>query len=86
MSSNQNSYIVVFKSTTPDETILQQIAQVAANGGKVTHTYLGSGLRGFAAEISPEYLLTLQSSLSQDDNQISFIEPDQLVTIQNPST
>ncbi|KAI9463557.1 hypothetical protein BJY52DRAFT_1184578 [Lactarius psammicola] len=67
-------YIVVFKKSASQEVIDEQAEQVSANGGKVDKKFSSSILRGFSAEITNTYLLTLQSSLSGADSQIDYID------------
>ncbi|KAI0254102.1 hypothetical protein BJV78DRAFT_1280494 [Lactifluus subvellereus] len=75
-------YIVVFKNTASQEVIDTQAEAVNENGGSVKNRFNSIVMRGFAAEIPDTYLLTLQSNLGQDDSQIAYIEPDQVVTTQ----
>ncbi|KAI9442124.1 protease propeptide/inhibitor [Lactarius indigo] len=75
-------YIVVFKKSATQEVIDEQADQVDANGGVVDKKFSSSILKGFSAEIPNTYLLTLQSNLTADDNEIDYIEPDSTVTTQ----
>ncbi|KAI0305697.1 hypothetical protein B0F90DRAFT_1700154 [Multifurca ochricompacta] len=76
------TYIVVFKKTASQDAIDNQASQVNENGGFVKNKFDSIILKGFSAEIPDTYLLTLQSNLSQDDNQIDYIEADSQVTTQ----
>ncbi|KAI9429796.1 protease propeptide/inhibitor [Lactarius indigo] len=66
-------YIVVFKKSATQEVIDEQANQVGANGGVVDKKFSSPLLRGFSAEIPNTYLLTLQSNLTADDNEIDYI-------------
>ncbi|KAF9012307.1 protease propeptide/inhibitor [Cyathus striatus] len=74
-----NKYIVVFKDNVTQEQVKQYAKEVGEKGGKVTNEYDGTILNGFAAEISDDYLQSLQSL---KDDVISYIEPDGVVTTQ----
>ncbi|KAI9508210.1 hypothetical protein F5148DRAFT_1284298 [Russula earlei] len=65
-------YIVVFKDTASQETINEQADQITKHGGSVTLKF-DTVLRGFAAQIPPDYLLFLQNCLAEGDSQIAYI-------------
>ncbi|KAF8577752.1 protease propeptide/inhibitor, partial [Ramaria rubella] len=71
-------YIVVFKSNVSKEDIDKYADGVNENGGEVSQRY-DSKLKGFAATIPDQYLLSLQSL---QGDVIDYIEPDGVVTTQ----
>ncbi|PPQ65702.1 hypothetical protein CVT24_012120 [Panaeolus cyanescens] len=74
-------YIVVFKDDVTSEQIDEYVKQVDQTGGKVNSPYYKEGgiLNGFAADITPSFLDSFQTSAK---DVIAYIEPDGVVTTQ----
>ncbi|KAI0341910.1 hypothetical protein BDW22DRAFT_1429429 [Trametopsis cervina] len=72
-------YIVVFKNSATPEEINKYAEDVNQNGGSVKNVW-HSGLKGFSAEITPEYFTSLQSLTG--NGPIDYIEEDSVVTTQ----
>ncbi|KAI9364033.1 hypothetical protein BD770DRAFT_379123 [Pilaira anomala] len=72
-----SSYIVTFKSDTPQDVIDAQIKQVEDSGCKITHRY-NAAIKGFSVEVPDEHV----STLSFSSPHLNGVEADGEVTTQ----
>ncbi|KAF9038160.1 hypothetical protein BJ165DRAFT_1501117 [Panaeolus papilionaceus] len=81
MSEPTQKFIVVFKDGVTAAQIDEYVKQLDSTGGKVNNPYYKEGgiLNGFAADITPSFLDSFQTSAA---DVISYIEPDGIVTTQ----
>ncbi|KDN45933.1 hypothetical protein K437DRAFT_246758 [Tilletiaria anomala UBC 951] len=76
-------YMVIFRDGAPQASIDAQIADIEGKGGKVTHKYNSSIMRGFAATIPDDHAQTLRAvSEGGKHEHIEYIEPDSEVRTQ----
>jgi aqualysin 1 len=75
-----DQYIIVLSDETSIASLNNITNQVEARGGKILHTY-SAALNGFAATLPDKALAALQRNPN-----ILYIEPDQLISINNQQT
>ncbi|CAO3704000.1 unnamed protein product [Rhizopus stolonifer] len=75
-----STFIVTFKSETPDEVIDAQIENAKASGAKIVHRY-NSAIKGFSVEVPDECV----SALSLTSPHIEAVEADGQVSTQGQS-
>jgi len=80
MSTQPQAVIIVFKDDVPKEQVAKYADDIVENGGIVKNRYYEDGIiNGISAIIPEQYL---GSFMSFRADQIKYVEPDGIVTIQ----